>query len=148
MTSGGFWQEISHLSSLAARSIISVSNRFWMRYSNLAPEPSAFEKNGTLLQPRNESFTGFVFQLQANMDPRHRDRMAFLRILSGRFEKDMTAYHSRLQREVRLAQACRILAREREPVREAFAGDIIGVINPALFVIGDTVTTGEPGGAH
>ncbi len=111
---------------------------------NLAPEPSAFEKNGTVLQPRNESFTGFVFKIQANMDPRHRDRMAFLRILSGRFEKDMTAYHSRLQREVRLSRAYRIFAREREPVREAFAGDIIGVINPGLFVIGDTVTTGEP----
>jgi peptide chain release factor 3 len=110
----------------------------------LAPEPGPLESDGIVLQPTDETFTGFVFKIQANMDPRHRDRMAFLRILSGRFEKDMTAFHPRLGRDVRLTRAYRIFAREREPIQEAFPGDIIGVINPGIFMIGDIITTGEP----
>lgn len=110
----------------------------------LAPAPGPLASDGILLRPVDETFTGLVFKIQANMDPRHRDRMAFLRIVSGRFEKDMSAFHPRLGREVRLARAYRIFARERQPIYEAFPGDIVGIINPGLFVIGDTLTTGGP----
>jgi len=109
---------------------------------DLAPPPGLLDQDP--IDPNDETFRGVVFKIQANMDPRHRDRMAFLRILSGRFEKDMVVYHGRLRREVRLARAYRIFAREREPIAEAFPGDIIGVINPGMFTIGDTVSTGEP----
>ncbi|HSK30925.1 MAG TPA: peptide chain release factor 3 [Candidatus Limnocylindria bacterium] len=108
---------------------------------DLAPAPGVLERDS--IDPNDETFTGVVFKIQANMDLRHRDRMAFLRILSGRFEKDMLVYHSRLQRELRLARAYRIFAREREPIEEAFPGDIVGLINPGMFAIGDTVSTGE-----
>jgi peptide chain release factor 3 len=78
------------------------------------------------------------------MDPRHRDRLAFLRLCSGRFQRNMVAYHARLGRKVRLAQAYRLFGRERESLEEAFPGDVIGLINPGLFAIGDTLSTGLP----
>jgi peptide chain release factor 3 len=109
---------------------------------DVAPAPGILGKDS--IDPNDETFTGIVFKIQANMDLRHRDRMAFLRILSGRFHKDMVVYHPRLRRDVRLARAYRIFAREREPIEEAFPGDIIGIINPGMFAIGDTVSTGEP----
>lgn len=109
---------------------------------DLAPAPGLLGNEP--IDPNDETFRGVVFKIQANMDPRHRDRMAFLRVLSGQFEKDMLVYHPRLQREIRLARAYRIFGREREPIVEAFPGDIIGVINPGIFAIGDTVSTGEP----
>jgi peptide chain release factor 3 len=105
----------------------------------LAPAPGAQP-----IEPGDETFSGLVFKIQANMDARHRDRMAFLRVLSGRFERDMAVYHPRLEREVRLTRAYRIFGRQREPIEEAFPGDIVGVINPGIFTIGDTVSTGEP----
>jgi peptide chain release factor 3 len=90
-----------------------------------------------------EPFTGFVFKIQANMDPKHRDRMAFLRICSGRFERGMKAFHCRLDREVNLGNATTFFAKTREIVEEAFAGDIIGIPNHGLLKIGDTLTQGE-----
>lgn len=97
-----------------------------------------------MIDPASEVFSGFVFKVQANIDPRHRDRMAFLRVCSGHFRKDMTVHHPRLGRDVRLSRAFRLFAREREPIEEAFPGDVIGVVSPGLFTIGDTVTTGDP----
>ncbi len=76
------------------------------------------------------------------MDPRHRDRVAFLRICSGKFERDAEVYHQRLKRKVRLAPPLRLFAKEREVLDEAFSGDVVGLINPGLFTIGDTV--GDP----
>ena len=110
----------------------------------LAPAPIARETDRGPMDPASEAFSGFVFKVQANMDPRHRDRMAFLRVCSGRFEKDMTVYHPRLKRNVRLSRAYRLFAREREAIDEAYPGDVIGLVSPGLFAIGDTVTTGEP----
>jgi peptide chain release factor 3 len=78
------------------------------------------------------------------MDPRHRDRMAFLRVCSGRFEKDMTVYHPRLSRKIQMTRSHRLFARDRETLLEAYPGDVIGVVNPGLFAIGDTVTAGDP----
>ena len=87
-------------------------------------------------------FTGFIFKIQANMDPRHRDRMAFLRVCSGRFEKDMQVHHARLGRKVRMARPHRLFAQERETVEEAYPGDVVGLVNPGLFAIGDTLSAG------
>jgi len=88
-------------------------------------------------------FSGFVFKIQANMDPKHRDRMAFLRICSGRFERGMRAFHCRLGREINLGNATTFFASDREIVEEAFAGDIIGIPNHGTIKIGDTLTQGE-----
>ncbi|MCX4246831.1 peptide chain release factor 3 [Paraliomyxa miuraensis] len=90
-----------------------------------------------------EGFCGFVFKIQANMDPKHRDRMAFLRICSGRFTRGMKAFHPRLGREVNLGNATMFFAQSREIVEEAFAGDIIGIPNHGTLKIGDTLTEGE-----
>ena len=110
----------------------------------LAPPPGPRESDRGMIYPTDETFTGFVFKIQANMDPKHRDRMAFLRVCSGRFEKDMTVHHSRLGRSMRLSRAYRLFGRERESIEEAFPGDVIGLVSPGLFAIGDTVTDGEP----
>ncbi len=90
-----------------------------------------------------EKFTGFVFKIQANMDPKHRDRMAFLRICSGRFTRGMKGYHCRLDRDVNLGNATMFFAKSREIVEEAYAGDIIGIPNHGTLKIGDTLTQGE-----
>ena len=96
------------------------------------------------LDPASDVFTGFVFKIQANMDKRHRDRLAFMRITSGVFEKDMQVHHTRLGREVRMTRPHRLFARERETIERAWPGDVIGFVNPGLFRIGDAVSTGEP----
>jgi len=110
----------------------------------LAPPPAARQSDQGSVDPTSERFSAFVFKIQANMDRQHRDRMAFLRICSGRFERDMVVHHSRLGRRLRMTRTHRLFARERETVEEAFAGDVVGVVNPGLFVIGDTVTDGAP----
>ncbi len=88
-------------------------------------------------------FTGFVFKLQANMDPRHRDCLAFVRVCSGEFEKDMTVTNARTGKKVRLTRPQKMFARDRESVEEAFPGDVIGLNNPGAFTIGDTIYTGR-----
>jgi peptide chain release factor 3 len=115
----------------------------------LAPPPTARPargKNGEELElePQLPQFSGFVFKIQANMDKRHRDRLAFLRVTSGVFEKDMLVHHSRLGREVRMTRPHRLFARERETIESAYPGDVIGFVNPGLFRIGDAVSAGEP----
>jgi peptide chain release factor 3 len=86
------------------------------------------------------AFSGFVFKIQANMDPRHRDRIAFLRICSGKFTRDMSVTHSRSGKRVRLSSAHKLFAQERETVEEAYAGDVIGLVGHSEFGIGDTLT--------
>jgi hypothetical protein len=85
-----------------------------------------------------------VFKIQANMDKRHRDRLAFMRITSGVFEKDMPVQHARLGREVRMTRPHRLFARERETIERAYPGDVIGFVNPGLFQIGDAVSSDAP----
>ena len=99
-----------------------------------APGHSPFEV------PLDGPFSGFVFKIQANMDPRHRDRIAFLRICSGKFTRDMTVTHGRTGRRVRLSSAHKLFAQERETVDEAYAGDVIGLVGHSEFGIGDTLT--------
>jgi peptide chain release factor 3 len=114
----------------------------------LAPPPSprhAKQSGEDIeLEPESETFTGFVFKIQANMDKRHRDRLAFMRITSGVFERDMAVRHSRLGREVRMTRPHRLFARERETIDRAYPGDVIGFVNPGLFQIGDSVSSGTP----
>ena len=90
--------------------------------------------------PAQEGFSGFIFKIQANMDPRHRDRVAFLRVCSGRFTRDMSVTHSRTGRKVRLSNSHKLFAQERETVNEAFAGDILGLVGYHDFGIGDTLS--------
>jgi peptide chain release factor 3 len=110
------------------------------------PSPRPAKRNGEeiALDPEWETFTGFVFKIQANMDKRHRDRLAFMRITSGVFEKDMLVHHARLGREVRMTRPHRLFARERVGVERAYPGDVIGFVNPGLFQIGDAVSSGDP----
>ncbi len=112
-------------------------------YSKYSPEPMPRMSNVGEVSPLSQNFSGFVFKIQANMDRRHRDRVAFLRICSGRFERGMKVQHQRLERELRLAYANTFMARDRETVDEAFAGDIVGIIDTGNFQIGDTITDGK-----
>ncbi len=91
------------------------------------------------IDPMDDDFSAFVFKIQANMNKAHRDRIAFLRICSGRFEKNMEVLHVQADRKLRLSQPQQIMAAEREIIEEAYAGDIIGVFDPGLFSIGDTL---------
>lgn len=109
----------------------------------LAPMPGSRVSDKGIIEPVCQEFSGQIFKIQANMDPLHRDRVAFMRVCSGRFEKDMLLYHSRLGRKVRIARAYRFFAREREIVEEAFPGDVVGLANPGLFNIGDTISSGK-----
>lgn len=118
---------------------------FLDRFVDLAPEPGPQPTSGGDVLPSDENFSGFVFKIQANMDPRHRDRVAFLRVCSGRFTRDMEVWHPRSRRRVKLAPPLRLFGQEREVVEEAYAGDVIGLINPGLFAIGDTVSEKEMG---
>ena len=93
-----------------------------------------------IVDPFNEKFSAFVFKIQANMNKAHRDRIAFMRICSGKFERDKEYYHVQGGKAIRLAQPQQLMASEREIVDEAYAGDIIGVFDPGIFSIGDTIT--------
>ena len=100
--------------------------------------------NEAFVDPSSEEFSGFVFKIQANMDPRHRDRVAFVRVCSGKFERDMTVRNSRTGKDVRLSRAMRLFASERESLEAAYAGDVVGLANPGVFAIGDTIFEGKP----
>jgi peptide chain release factor 3 len=108
-----------------------------------APSPQARATTGREVRPTEEPLTGFVFKIQANMDPQHRDRVAFMRICSGHFEAGMKAFHVRLGKEVKLANALAFMASDREIVERAWPGDVIGLHNHGTISIGDTFTGGE-----
>ena len=113
-------------------------------FHQFAPPPLARRTAGEDVQPLDPHFTGFVFKIQANMDKKHRDRVAFVRICSGKFERGMKVNHGRLDREIRLAFSNQFMAGDRETVDEAYAGDIIGVNDSGYFQIGDSISTGKP----
>jgi peptide chain release factor 3 len=106
-----------------------------------SPPPKPRIMAGTAVAPDHPAFSGFIFKIQANMDPRHRDRIAFLRVCTGRFERDMTVIHPRASRRVRLSSSHKLFGNERETLDEAFPGDIIGLVGHSDFGIGDTLTT-------
>jgi peptide chain release factor 3 len=109
-----------------------------------APPPQPRATTTREVQPEEEALTGFVFKIQANMDPQHRDRVAFLRICSGRYESGKKAYHVRSGKEIKLANALTFLAAEREIAAVAFPGDVIGIHNHGTISIGDSFSEGEP----
>ena len=102
-----------------------------------APLPRMAE--GKEIDPMTEDFSAFVFKIQANMNKAHRDRIAFMRICSGKFDADKEVYHVQGQRKLRLSQPQQLMAQERKVIEEAYAGDIIGVFDPGIFSIGDTI---------
>src|ERR1700690_3132067 len=108
---------------------------------DLSPPPKAREAESREVAPEEHKFSGFVFKIQANMDPRHRDRIAFVRVCSGRFDRDMTVFHSRSEKKVRLASSHKLFGNERETVDEAWPGDVIGLVGHNSFGICDTLTT-------
>jgi len=116
---------------------------FLKEFLALAPPPGPRESDIGEIQPDADEFSGFVFKIQANMDRQHRDRVAFLRVVSGRFAKDMMVMNARTGRKIRISRSHRLFAQERETIEEAFPGDVIGLMNPGLFAIGDTVTAGS-----
>ena len=108
-----------------------------------APAPQPRASTERVVEASQSNFTGFVFKIQANMDPKHRDRIAFMRICSGRYEKGMKLRHVRIEKDVRIADAVTFRAGDRTVVESAVAGDIIGLHNHGTIQIGDTFTTGE-----
>ena len=108
--------------------------------TRFAPEPVARESKGVSIPPKSGEFSAFVFKIQGNMDPQHRDSMAILRICSGRFQRDMWVHHPRLGKKIRMTKLHRLFARDRETLDEAFAGDVVGIVNPGIFGIGDTLS--------
>jgi len=111
-------------------------------FLELAQRPTARTSREGPVDPLRPGFSGFVFKLQANMDPRHRDRVAFVRVCSGRFEKDMSVQHARSGRTLRLSRPQKLFGQEREVVEDAYPGDVIGLNNPGMFAIGDTLYLG------
>jgi peptide chain release factor 3 len=118
---------------------------FLRKFVEMAPAPGVRETSTTEIHPNSEIFSAFVFKIQANMDPRHRDRVAFMRICSGAFTREMEVWHPRLKRKIRLAPPLRLFGQDREVIEEAVAGDVVGVINPGQFTIGDTVASKDIG---
>jgi peptide chain release factor 3 len=113
---------------------------FLREFVELAPPPTAREATTGLVDPADAAFTGFVFKIQANMDPKHRDRVAFVRVCSGKFEPGLQVTHVRTGKPLRLSSAQQFLARERSAVDEAWPGDVIGVMDRGTLRIGDTLS--------
>lgn len=105
-----------------------------------APEPAAYESSEGEVDPDENPFSGFIFKIQANMDPRHRDSVAYVRIVSGKFERNMQVQHPRSGKQMKLSRPYSFFAEQREVVDEAYAGDIIGLPGNRNFTIGDTLS--------
>lgn len=112
-------------------------------FLDCALKPSSHNSSIGEVPPTYPEFSGFVFKLQANMDPKHRDRVAFIRVCTGKFEKDMTVNHARTGKVVRLSRPQKLFAQDRESIDVAYPGDVIGLNNPGAFAIGDTIYMGQ-----
>lgn len=116
---------------------------FLESFSEMMPSPQSRMTSEGELSADDERFSAFVFKIQANMDRAHRDRVAFVRICSGRFDRGMKVHHVRTGRDLRLANPTQFLAQDRSIVDQAYAGDVLGVYDPGIFEIGDTLTEGR-----
>lgn len=116
---------------------------FLKHFLNMSPAPGARKTTTGEVLPTDETFTGFIFKIQANMNPAHRDRLAFVRICSGTFERGMTVTLSRTGKQLKLSQSTQLMANERETIDTAIAGDIIGLYDSGTYQIGDTLTNGK-----
>jgi len=112
---------------------------FLEEYLKLAPPPAPRNSSAGLILPDNENFSAFVFKIQANMNPAHRDRLAFIRICSGKFERGMSVYHHKTNKMIKLSQPQQFLAQERQIIDVAYPGDIVGLFDSGVFGIGDTL---------
>src|SRR5579862_3028018 len=126
----------------------SAINNFGVRemldtFIQIAPIPQCRETSTREVCPAEEKLSGFVFKIHANLDPRHRDRIAFLRVCSGRFERNKYFHHVRLDKDVRFSNPYTFLARDKDVIDEAFPGDVVGLFDTGNFKIGDTLTEGE-----
>jgi peptide chain release factor 3 len=139
--------ELVHAGELSPVFFGSAMTNFGVRpfldaFLELAQKPTPRSSSAGAIEPVRPGFSGFVFKLQANMDPRHRDRVAFVRVCSGRFEKDMTVQHARTGKTIRLSRPQKLFGQDREVVDDAYPGDVIGLNNPGMFAIGDTLYLG------
>lgn len=116
---------------------------FLNSFLDYALKPGSHNSSLGEIPPTYPEFSGFVFKLQANMDPKHRDRVAFVRVCTGKFEKDMMVNHARTGKSVRLSRPQKLFAQDRESIDVAYPGDVIGLNNPGVFAIGDTIYAGQ-----
>ncbi|KAB2921197.1 MAG: peptide chain release factor 3 [Bacteroidetes bacterium] len=112
-------------------------------FVEIAPGPRARPTTKGDVEPQHERFSGFVFKIHANLDPKHRDRIAFLRVCSGRFERNTFYHHVRLDRDIKFANPASFMAATKSLLEEAYPGDVIGLYDSGTFAIGDTLTEGE-----
>jgi len=112
-------------------------------FIEIAPEPQGRETTQRFIAPNEDKFSGFVFKIHANLDPKHRDRIAFLRIVSGKFERNTFYTHVRLDKKVKFANPTSFMAQSKSIIDEAFPGDVVGLYDTGNFKIGDTLTQGE-----
>lgn len=126
----------------------SAINNFGVRemldtFIRIAPAPQCRPATSREVCPDEEKLSGFIFKIHANLDPRHRDRIAFMRICSGRFERNKYYHHVRLDKDIRFSNPYSFLARSKDVIEEAFPGDVVGLFDTGNFKIGDTLTEGE-----
>lgn len=112
-------------------------------FIRIAPAPQSRETNKRIVDVQDTKLSGFVFKIHANLDPKHRDRIAFLRVCSGRFERNKYFHHVRLNKDVRFSNPYSFLAREKSVIEDAYPGDVVGLFDTGNFKIGDTLTEGE-----
>jgi len=112
-------------------------------FIRIAPPPIPRETTVRIIEPSEKKFSGFIFKIHANMDPKHRNRLAFLRVCSGKFERATNYYHVRQEKGIRFSNATAFMAQDRETVEEAWPGDIVGLYDTGNLKIGDTLTDGE-----
>ncbi|MEX0715179.1 MAG: peptide chain release factor 3 [Planctomycetaceae bacterium] len=116
---------------------------FLNAFLDLAPSPGARPSDRGMIPPEHPGFAGVVFKIQANLDPKHRDRIAFVRVCAGKFRREMEVTLARTGEKIRIMRSHRLFARDRETTDEAYPGDVIGVVNPRQFRLGDTLCEGE-----
>ncbi len=117
---------------------------FLEKFLKFTAPPASRMAGEDFIEPDSDNFSGFIFKIQANMNPAHRDRIAFMRICSGKFTKGMSVHHVNAGKDIKLAQPQQFMAQDREVVDQAYPGDIIGLFDPGIFGIGDTICTGRP----
>jgi peptide chain release factor 3 len=112
-------------------------------FLDIAPCPGPVQASSRIIEPEEEQLTGFIFKIHANLDPNHRDRIAFMRICSGRFERNKFYHHTRLAKKLRFSSPASFMANSKSIVEEAFPGDVVGLYDNGNFKIGDTLSEGE-----
>ncbi len=116
---------------------------FLEEYLRLAPAPQPHMSSDGVIKPDSDEFTAFVFKIQANMNPAHHDRLAFIRICSGKFERNMQTFHMQGNKAIKLSQPQQFLAQDRQIIEDAYPGDIVGLFDPGIFGIGDTLCSAQ-----